>query len=294
MTVAKEDKNFCFVISPIGDPGTPTRDIADGVLKEIIEPALEDDFHVERADHVPAPGIVTDQIIENLIEADLVVADLSDHNPNVMYELAIRHSQEKPFVQIAQEGTDLPFDIAPVHVVFYNPRLKGRSDTVEDLREAARKAMTREAVGNPIGSAVRFMEMTRSGSPEERALAEAVQELRSEFATLRRQLSGDQGRAKNVRRAVESFAADQTPDFLQLIDMERIEFDSSNVTFTGSGPQVCNGCGEKKPQDDLRALYVQNPEWLDADAILCSDCLRAAETDSEFARSVLKVHDRMG
>jgi hypothetical protein len=56
--------------------------------------------------------------MRDLQTADLVVADLTGANPNVYYELALRHSTAKPFVHLAREGTEIPFDIRVMDVVW--------------------------------------------------------------------------------------------------------------------------------------------------------------------------------
>ena len=57
-------------------------------------------------------GLITKAIIEQIITADLVIADLTGNNPNVFYELAIRHSYRKPTIQIVKGEIDIPFDVA--------------------------------------------------------------------------------------------------------------------------------------------------------------------------------------
>ena len=59
----------------------------------------------------PRPGLITAQVIQNLVEWELVIADLSEHNPNVFYELAVRHALKKPIVQLIQAGQKIPFDV---------------------------------------------------------------------------------------------------------------------------------------------------------------------------------------
>jgi hypothetical protein len=56
-----------------------------------------------RADHDPRPSMITHTIIRHLLEADLVIADLSERNQNCFYELAIRHAVMKPCVHIIEE-----------------------------------------------------------------------------------------------------------------------------------------------------------------------------------------------
>jgi len=128
---AEHPKRTCFVVSPIGAAGSPERKHANQVLDHIIRPTLAD-LHFEepvRADHMPEPGIITRQIIEHLLNDDLVVADLTGSNPNVFYELAIRHAIAKPFIQITADRT-LPFDVAPQKTIF----LTGSTGTVSRQR----------------------------------------------------------------------------------------------------------------------------------------------------------------
>lgn len=61
--------------------------------------------------------MITRQIIDYILHSRLVVADLSFHNPNVFYELALRHAVRKPIVQISRGVDRLPFDIGQVRTV---------------------------------------------------------------------------------------------------------------------------------------------------------------------------------
>lgn len=102
----------CFYITPIGDDGTEHRQHSDLFLRHIVEPSLEEfGFRVVRADHIGKPGMITGQVIEHIIRSRLVVADLSFHNPNVFYELALRHATRRPTVQIIRRVDKIPFDI---------------------------------------------------------------------------------------------------------------------------------------------------------------------------------------
>ena len=68
--------------------------------------------------------MIQSTIINDLIEGDLVIADLTEHNPNVMFELGVRIAQEKPVVLMKAEGTGPLFDIDNMLRVFeYNPNL---------------------------------------------------------------------------------------------------------------------------------------------------------------------------
>ena len=87
MTIA--NSKICFVISPIGEPSSSTRRKSDQVLRHIIRPAVEPAYRAVRADEIAEPGLITSQIMQHVIEDDLVISDLTDLNPNVLYELAV-------------------------------------------------------------------------------------------------------------------------------------------------------------------------------------------------------------
>lgn len=64
-----------------------------------------------RADEIAMPGRINDQIIEQIRAADLIVADISGLNPNVVWELGFASALEKPCVILMRQGSDVPFDI---------------------------------------------------------------------------------------------------------------------------------------------------------------------------------------
>lgn len=110
----------CFYITPIGEEGSEERRHADLLLGQIVEPAIEElglDLAVVRADKMTQPGMISQQILQHVLGARLVVADLSFHNPNVFYELAIRHATKLPTVLISRTAERSPFDIADLRVV---------------------------------------------------------------------------------------------------------------------------------------------------------------------------------
>jgi hypothetical protein len=110
----------CFYITPIGEQGSEQRQHADLLLGQIVEPAIEElglNLAVVRADKMTQPGMISQQILQHVLGARLIVADLSFHNPNVFYELAIRHATKLPTVLISRTAERVPFDIADLRVV---------------------------------------------------------------------------------------------------------------------------------------------------------------------------------
>ena len=89
----------CFIISSIGKEGSEIRAKADEKFDLIFEPVLNElGYGVTRADKIGSPGSISREIVENIISSDLVIADVSDENPNVFYELAIRNAVKKPVI----------------------------------------------------------------------------------------------------------------------------------------------------------------------------------------------------
>lgn len=111
-------ENVCFYITLIGEENSVERKHSDLFLGSIIEPALESlNFQVIRADKIDKAGTITKQIIEYLSKAKLVIADLSFNNPNVFYELAIRHAFRLPTVQIIKKEDRIPFDVSNTRTI---------------------------------------------------------------------------------------------------------------------------------------------------------------------------------
>ena len=111
-------EQICFYITPIGSEESEDRKHADLFMGSLVEPALKEfGLQVVRADLIGDAGMITRQIIDYIVHSKLVIADLSFHNPNVFYELALRHAVRKPIVQISRAADRLPFDIGQVRTV---------------------------------------------------------------------------------------------------------------------------------------------------------------------------------
>ncbi|MFI9250014.1 hypothetical protein [Streptomyces sp. NPDC053069] len=136
----------CFVIGPIGDPyaahGSPEREAYEhhlGIFEQVIAPACErHGITAVRADGITHAGDINEQICRHVIESDLVIADVSGGNPNVMYELGLRHITGKPTIHIGEAG-QLPFDIASIRTIRYQrarSHLAGARKEIESALEA--------------------------------------------------------------------------------------------------------------------------------------------------------------
>jgi hypothetical protein len=121
----------CFVISPIGESGSATREHADDVFEFIIKPAMDElGIHVYRADHSQQIGRVTEQMFNSILEEDLCVAILTFCNPNVFYELAVAQSAARPVIILIEKGQTIPFDVRDLRAVEYDLRPRPLRDKV--------------------------------------------------------------------------------------------------------------------------------------------------------------------
>lgn len=114
-------KEECFLICPIGEKGGLDRKRSDTLLKYVLSPVFEaEGYESVRADKMAKSGMITTQIINKIINAPLVIADLTNGNPNVFYELALRHSVNLPYIQLIDHAQKIPFDVSGIRTIHYN------------------------------------------------------------------------------------------------------------------------------------------------------------------------------
>jgi hypothetical protein len=107
-----EFSNTCFYITPIGEDDSEARRHADFIMEYIVKPAAKEfGLNVIRADLMGKPGMIGKQVIDHILNARVVIADLSFHNPNVFYEICLRHTTRLPIVQIIRASDKIPFDV---------------------------------------------------------------------------------------------------------------------------------------------------------------------------------------
>src|SRR5690349_6096774 len=142
---ADQKQRSCFVVGPIGGDGSEERRKADWLLHMIIRPALSAEpfqYEVKRADEFADPGMITSQVIAAVLEADLVIADLTGRNPNAFYELAIRHMVEKPAIHMIETGELPPFDVRDYRLIEY--KLAHPTDLQDAIASVQRHAQAIE------------------------------------------------------------------------------------------------------------------------------------------------------
>jgi hypothetical protein len=176
--MATEFDKECFFIAPIGKDNSETRKRSDAIRDWVVMPAAKAaaDLETVRADDVGEPGQITAQAIQHCLKAKAAVADLTEGNPNVYYELSVRHGAQLPVVLIAEEGTKLPFDISQSRVIFFDHKdLASAGKAKAQLQDQIEASLT-GTPDNPISDGMRLAEL-QAGNVEEQTLAVVLDRL---------------------------------------------------------------------------------------------------------------------
>ncbi|NKL38790.1 hypothetical protein GFL49_34860 [Rhizobium leguminosarum bv. viciae] len=189
MTSNLVQKKNCFVVGPIGDDDSDDRIHADWLLEDIIEPLFHEhfqDFDVRRADKISNPGQITSQVITALLEAELVIADLTTLNPNAFYEIGIRHTIQKPIIHMHLEGQRIPFDIAPFRSIKFSRR---RPSDIRAARGLLHAAVTEaikpdHQIDNPVTFSRGKLDFEQTATPKEKIIEEALNSMTRRLSAL--------------------------------------------------------------------------------------------------------------
>ncbi|MCW7483222.1 hypothetical protein [Leptospira kanakyensis] len=114
------NKNYAFVLMPF------TEIWSDLVWEKIKSQVSLLNFKCERADDLSGHNVLED-IWTGINEAELIIADLTNKNPNVFYEIGIAHTLGKRVILITQDEGTLPFDFRIYRVIFYKSDETGLS-----------------------------------------------------------------------------------------------------------------------------------------------------------------------
>ncbi len=177
--VKDKSKPNCFIIMPFG--GWFNR-----YHKEIYIEAIENaGFVAKRADDLYRPGNIVNDIWKYTKDADIILADLTNKNPNVFYELGLAHAITKPAVLITASMDDVPFDLRSLRVLVYD---KNARNWGEQLKVSITKALT-ETLKNPEDALPStFLETEKPERLEVTPQEKDILELKQELDSLKREI----------------------------------------------------------------------------------------------------------
>lgn len=135
-----EKKEQCFVIMPISDQGDYPKGHFDKVYQQIFKPAIESaGYEAYRVDENKICDSIMKKIFDAIYNCPMAICDLSNKNPNVLYELGLRQAYDKPVVLLQDDKTDKIFDISGINTVYYkSDRLY---ENILDARERLKEAI---------------------------------------------------------------------------------------------------------------------------------------------------------
>jgi O-acetyl-ADP-ribose deacetylase (regulator of RNase III) len=252
----------CFVVMPYGK--RPVEDVEidfDIIFDECICPAASAaGFEVVRSDREVASGVIMPRLFDSIYSADLVIADLTYQNPNVYYELGLRHAlRPRGTLLIRRTGGDLgvkrlgprkrgavadtAFDIKGVTIWSYEPARDNLPAAVDGLR-----AQIERVAGaiDPDSPAFLYLEGLRvtTGAPRAHARDDRTYELLNEAG-----------------EPVDRFVGYRSGDFKELCDERAVDFwvNSENVLM-----QMAR-IYERSVSSTIRYLGARQPDPAAAD-----------------------------
>lgn len=226
-------KKRCFVICPIDKDNSNIRRRSDDLLKHIIEPILKPyNYKVERSDLLYSPTQVTTNIFDELTTADLVIADLTGNNPNVFYEMAIRHSVNKPIIHMMEIGPVIPFDVGMQRTIRYSTNKITYYEKAKQELEGTMEALKNDPkdFDNPYSNYSSLYKMSTSGTDVEKMTARFIQEI----ASLRSQVNRQEERLAEIEKKPKDVSLSQYPGFTvsnieAYSDMPTVKIDTTRL-----------------------------------------------------------------
>lgn len=157
-----EFDKLAFVIMPFSEKGKEERSkgFFDEVLNSLITPAANGAGFTVMTARREDSDIIHHTIVNQLLHADLVIADLTDHNPNVLCELGIRLAKDKPVVIIKSKDTGPVFDVDNLMRVYMYDQNLWSSTVDADVKGLAERI---KGTWEKRESAVTYMQILTSG-----------------------------------------------------------------------------------------------------------------------------------
>lgn len=210
-----------FVISPIGSPGTAEHRRYQLALDYIVKKALcEPEWRVIRADSEESPDSIGTKVIERILESDLTIANLTDQNPNVFYELAVAHGYKRPVIHMMESGQKIPFDVSDQRAIFYDLSDPESVDQAKDRLLAAARYLegSDEEARNPLSQYAAFKSISSASSTDAgSAVVDALQGMSSSISRLANRIEFLEGASGRGYYRV----AGEIPNVLSERDLEK-------------------------------------------------------------------------
>lgn len=174
-------KSRCFIAMPITTHPDEAERYGDAehwehVMQYLFVPAIELAGYEPVIPIAKGSHLIHDVIIRQLSECELVLCDLSSHNPNVFFELGVRTSLNLPVALVHDGEARLPFDTSGINTLDYRPALHGweleedRQKLAQHLVDAVASCGGINPMWNKFGLEIKAHEPQAAGSPLEAKL----------------------------------------------------------------------------------------------------------------------------
>jgi hypothetical protein len=199
-------KPVCFVLMPIADvhgyePGHFGR-----VYEHLLKPAIiAAGYTPLRADDTVKTDYIVVGIIQKIVESAMVLCDFSARNPNVMYELGIRHAFNKPVVLIRDKKTDKIFDIQGLRYAEYDESLRIDSVNKDISKISSSIIETASSPEKDLNSIVQLAGIKTAETPEGQTISSDTKLILSMFSNIEKRIEGIE--KKSVNNLVPNFIA---------------------------------------------------------------------------------------
>jgi hypothetical protein len=278
----------CFVISPIGEEGSETRKEADRVFNNIIRPAtrrFRGELTVKRADHIASPGSITNEIIKMLRESEIVIADLTGWNPNVVYELAVRHFVNKPTILIiSTKESRKPFDLQNERIVRYDTTDLETGTRSADALEAHIESCLSEDKDR-VWSPSYLHELVKSRN--EKSDASFMEAFRMAFAALQTEV----GEVKETIGKMNTQAAAYSLEKLSPVQIAAISTKMEQAA--GRARDVLQGLGDLAGRLETTTAEASRAIATASDRLISSLSFKTDHIGEEFAEIAQGIEDML-
>lgn len=237
---SEEETKKCFIIMPVGKDNTITQEKSFGLLESVIKPVLcKMNIECVAPREITKTGAISKQIIEEIVNDSLVIANLTGLNPNVMYEVGIRHSIAKPIVTLCEEGTSLPFDISDQRNIFYKDSFSGLGKAIEDLTSFLLNVKDKvDDKDNPVYSATKTIVNPNDNNIQ---IVDAIEQVTDDMSSLKTEFSNFKNSYKNnISGAIGSLTTPNDYDFTNNDYLSKY-LSNSNLTLRNSDFQIKDG-----------------------------------------------------
>ena len=124
-----EDEKLIFVLMPFAEK---YQEIYDDIIRPL---AKEIGLKSLRADEIFGSNAIMEDILKAIAKSKIVIADVTNRNPNVFYELGISHTVKDNVIIITQSMDDVPFDLKHLRCINYSQTLRGSQELKSQLRQ---------------------------------------------------------------------------------------------------------------------------------------------------------------